>query len=68
MIKKKMSKGNCEHCDNDVYVEFGTQIELMCDDGIPRPYDYLICEECLEEFKKTNPEYIQAKEWRLNLC
>jgi hypothetical protein len=23
-----------------------------------------ICEKCLEELKKTNPEYIQAKEWR----
>ena len=55
----------CEHCEDNVYVESYTEIELMCDDGIPRPYDYSICEGCLEEFKKTNPEYIQAKEWRI---
>jgi hypothetical protein len=32
----------CEHCEDNVYVESCTEIELMCDDGIPRPYeDYL---------------------------
>jgi hypothetical protein len=63
MNKKLTEDDYCEHCEDNVYVESCTEIELMCDDGIPRPYeDYWICEKCLEELK-NEPEYKEALEW-----